>query len=110
MSLGRPRDVRKEQQWRRAILGYQKSGLSVRAYCARHNLSEASFYLWRRKLQDRGPVVAFVPVEVAEAPAGKRSSGVEVLLQGERRIQLAPGFDVTTLQRVVAALEEARSC
>src|SRR6516164_7628044 len=99
MSLGRRRDVRKEQQWQRAILACQKSGLSVRAYCARHNLSEANFYLWRRKLQDRGPVVAFVPVEIAEAPAGKRSSGVEVLLQGERRIQVNPGFDIPTFQR-----------
>jgi hypothetical protein len=46
MSQGKPRDTRKEQQWRRWIRQWQQSGLSVRAFCARHELSQPSFYAW----------------------------------------------------------------
>ena len=53
MAPGRARDERKEQQWRRWIAHWQTSGLSVSAFCARHDLSPASFYAWRRTLQRR---------------------------------------------------------
>jgi hypothetical protein len=111
MSLGRPRDERKEQQWRRWIQQWRRSGLSVRAFCAQHGLTQASFYLWRRELQRRdAAAVSFVPVEIAAAEASEPATGIEILLAGKRRIRVEPGFDVLTLQRVVAVLEETRSC
>ena len=42
------RDLAKERFWRRALRQWQRSGLSVRAYCAEHDLTEALFYAWRR--------------------------------------------------------------
>ena len=111
MSLGRPRDARKEQQWRRRILQWRRSGLSVRAFCARHGLAQANFYIWRRELQRRdGAAVSFVPVEVVATEASGPASGIEILLAGKRRVRVEPGFDALTLQRVVALLEETRSC
>jgi hypothetical protein len=111
MSVGRPRDARKELRWRRRILQWQQSGLSVRAFCARHGLTQASFYLWRRELQRRDEVVvSFVPVEVVGSEASGPASGVEIHLGGNRRVRVEPGFDALTLQRVVAVLEETRSC
>jgi transposase-like protein len=111
MSLGRPRDASKEQQWRRRIQQWRRSGLSVRAFCDRHGLTQASFYLWRRELQHRdGAAVSFVPVEVAASETSRSESGIEIFLAGERRVRVAPGFDAVTLQRVVAVLEETRSC
>ena len=53
MSYGKPRDPRKEQQWRRRLRQWQKSGLSVRAFCGLHGLSQANFYAWRREIQQR---------------------------------------------------------
>jgi hypothetical protein len=53
MALGRARDEQKERQWRRRINQWQASGLSVRAFCAQHGLSSASFYHWRRVLERR---------------------------------------------------------
>ena len=53
------------------------SGLSVRAFCARHGLACASFYAWRRGLERRAAELpAFVPVQVvADAtPAGQASA------------------------------------
>jgi hypothetical protein len=48
MSVGRARDKRKEQRWRRWISQWQMSGLSVWDFCACHDLGTASFYHWRR--------------------------------------------------------------
>ncbi|CAN5290186.1 hypothetical protein BH11PLA2_BH11PLA2_10830 [soil metagenome] len=65
------RDPVREQFWRDAITDWQSSGLSVRAYCVRHQLTETAFRYWQRELRLRdakpasrpaGP--AFVPVTV----------------------------------------------
>ena len=48
----------------------------------------------------------FAEVHVAESPmTGLGVSGVELVLCGERRIRVAPGFDEATVRRVVALLE-----
>jgi hypothetical protein len=54
MAPGRARDERKERQWRHRISQWRASGLSVRAFCARHGLATASFYSWRRVLEGPG--------------------------------------------------------
>lgn len=61
----------KESFWRLALEEFRTSGLSVRAFCTREGLSEASFYAWRRRLQQRDtqrPVVPgsseLVPVKI----------------------------------------------
>jgi transposase len=109
MAPGRARDEHKERQWRHWIAQWQHSGLSVAAFCARHNLAAASFYAWRRTLQDRdAAAAAFVPVRLVAdaAPA----SAVEVVLAAGCVVRVAPGFDVTTLRQVLALLREEQPC
>jgi hypothetical protein len=109
MTQGKPREARKERQWRQWIAAWQASGLSVRAFCARHRLAEPSFYAWRKKLTRRDAAApAFVPVQVVpdEAAAG----GVTVVLAGGRTVRVSPGFDAATLRRVVAVLEGEEPC
>jgi hypothetical protein len=63
MALGKPRDPRNEQQWRRWLQLWQHSALSIRAFCDRHGLTPPSFYAWRRTLQQRdAATIPFVPV------------------------------------------------
>lgn len=70
-----PRDPAKEASWRKALQRFAASGLSVREFCKREQLTEGSFYFWRRTLGQRGrlrkpgkrrPPVAFVPAVVTE--------------------------------------------
>jgi hypothetical protein len=111
MTQGKPRDTRKEHQWRRWIEDWRSSRLSVRAFCARHGLSQPSFYAWRRELQRRdAEPVAFVPVRVVGADVPAPGSRIEVVLRSGRMVRIAPGFDAVTLQQVVAALEEEPPC
>src|SRR6516225_5222876 len=109
MTQGKPRDARKEHQWRQWITAWQASGLSVRGFCARHGLAEPSFYAWRKKLTRRDAAApAFVPVQVVPDEAG--AGGVTVVLAGGRTVRVSPGFDAATLRRVVAVLEEGAPC
>jgi hypothetical protein len=109
MTPGKPRDARKERQWRQWIAAWQASGLSVRVFCARHGLAEPSFYAWRKKLTRWDAAApAFVPVQVVPDETG--AGGVTVVLAGGRTVRVSPGFDAATLQRVVAVLEEGALC
>ena len=116
MSTGKPRDPRKEQCWRRLVHGWRGSGLSVRAYCERHGLAEGSFYAWRRILAERDAEAApFARVRLlaetsAADGAGGSASGLELVLPNQRLLRIGPGFDAATLGRLLAVLEEGRSC
>jgi hypothetical protein len=49
----RRRDSAKERHWRRIVQQWRRSRLSVREFCDWQELSEASFYGWRRELAKR---------------------------------------------------------
>jgi hypothetical protein len=105
------RDEQKEQQWRRWIAQWRVSGLSVRAFCARHGLATARFYNWRRVLQRRAAEQpAFVPVQVVADVVPAQTSALEVVLTDGRAVRVDPGFDATTLRRLLAVLEGEGPC
>jgi hypothetical protein len=114
MSVGRQRDGGKEQFWRRMLRRWRGSGLSVRAFCHEHGLSEASFYGWRRTLDRRdAKAVAFVPAHIVpDEPVQARDQGpgcaLELVLGAARVLRIGPGFDAVTLRRLLAVLEEGR--
>lgn len=100
------RDRKLERQWRRRLEEWQRSGLTGRAFCQQHGLSEPSFYGWRREIArrdgeraaaERQP--AFVPVRVVAAEP------IEVLVRGGRVVRVGPGFDAAQLRAVIQALE-----
>src|SRR5262245_41798743 len=110
MAPGRARDERKARRWRRWIDQWRVSGLSVRAFCARHRLATASFYAWRRVLQRRdAEKAAFVPVQVVADAGPTQASALEVVLSDGRTVRVAPGFDAATLRQLLAVLE-GRPC
>ena len=111
MAQGKSRDPRKEQQWRRWIHQWEQSGLSVRAFCARHALSPPSFYAWRRALQQRdAAAAAFVPVRVVRDEASAPARHIEIVLAGGRRVRVPSGFEPATLRQLLAVLREEPSC
>jgi hypothetical protein len=52
---------------------------------------------------------AFVPVQVVADAAPAQASALAVVLTDGRTVRVAPGFDATTLQRLLAVLE-GRPC
>lgn len=39
------------QQWQQLMSDWQQSGLSVKEYCQRQQLTPSNFYLWRKRLE-----------------------------------------------------------
>jgi transposase-like protein len=120
MSTRKQRSASKERFWRRMVRRCRGSGLTVRAFCAEHGVSEPNFYAWRRTLAERDSAgVKFVPVRVTgksagakvpesmgEGAAGAGATGtLELVLDGGRRVRVGPGFDGPTLRRLLALLE-----
>ena len=108
------RNPAKEQFWRQTLARQRASGLSIRAFCEREGLSEASYYQWRRELvrRDRFPRPArqrqraFVPVRIIPDADRRHARGlIEIVLGGGRRIRVSEGFAPQTLAEVVAVLE-----
>ena len=116
------RDPVRERQWRERVTNWKSSGLTVREFCLRHGLTEASFYFWKRELPARDAGVTpplssspsssqpmFVPVTVIPASMGsikvRCPSGHVVIL---------PLCEVSSLSNLFAALAplagEASSC
>jgi len=113
MAHGKPRDPRKEQHWRRLIQLWKNSGLTVRAFCARHHITPPSFYAWRRELQQRDAANAFVPVQVEIDDQLARVASIptiEVVLAGGQCVRVSPGFDSATLRQLLAVLREGEPC
>ena len=97
-----------ESKWRAWSEEQESSGLTVREFAARHDLSPATVYWWRSRLRRRSAeVLDLVPVEVVEKVTERRSA-IEIVLRDDIVLRLPRGFDDGDLGRVLAAL--ARSC
>jgi hypothetical protein len=126
----RPRDLAKEQLWRRILRRQQQADLPVSTFCQREGLKVANFLWWRRELNrrdrektgprpdssikqpaERAAVPAFLPVRVidAEFAQPRPPSPIEIVLNGGPTVRIAPGFDPQTLGQVLAVLE-GRPC
>ncbi len=130
-------DRGKEQFWREMVQRWQRSGGTIRAFCAEQGLSEPSFYAWRRTIAERdeqagrparrkatrrraGPATVssrgdlhasglptFVPLRVTQT---EPAPALEVVVGAGHVVRVAPGFDAATLRSLLAVLAEAPSC
>jgi hypothetical protein len=106
------RDPAREARWRGLLAAQRKSGLRVRAFCARERVTESAFYAWRREIglrdQEKAEgtgTPAFVPVAVA-ADSARREAQVTIELLGGRVLHvptMLPAARVTELVRAVEA-------
>jgi hypothetical protein len=116
--MARQLDTRKQQRWLDLMQRWQRSQLSVRVFCERHVLTQASFYLWRRVLRERGLLPQHPPMQhqrPADSPAFVKltvaaqaadAATLEVVLNDYRLLRVRPGFDPDTLRQLVRLLEE----
>lgn len=82
------------EQWRQIIEDCQKSGLSNKAYCEQHGISEKTYYYWLRKLrravmEQTAPQIMEVKTERGEQPEELyiRYRGAELTLPAETDIE-----------------------
>jgi hypothetical protein len=99
----------KTDQWRERIAEQQRSGLSVKQFCKERELSLWSFYQWRKRLRETGPV-RFALVDGGSPPQDLSSNGdLEVVFASGERLRVRPGVDGATLRTVVEAFGGCRT-
>lgn len=94
----------KAAQWADRIATQQLSGVSVKQFCKEQGLTEHSFYGWRKRLQQMGPV-RFALVE--RSPRRQEQAGetsLELVLVTGERLRIGAGVDAGTLRTVLDAL------
>jgi transposase-like protein len=112
----------KRAYWRDVLERQRESGLSVRQFCREHQVSEASFHSWKRKIagHDRDDAVSsesgdqkhlakqtenaavFIPVRVSAA-AG---SVLEIVHPRGHVLRVPAIFDEGSLRRVLEVLDQ----
>jgi hypothetical protein len=76
----------------------------VKQFCKEQGLTEYSFYAWRKRLQDAGPV-RFALVERRrrrQEPAAE--AALELVLTTGERLRISAGVDAATLRAVLDVL------
>jgi hypothetical protein len=118
-----PRPASDDAPWLAAIAEFRRSGLTQAEFCRRRELPLHTF---RKRLYGRrgtAPAAAepipapqapvdpprFVPVTLVADPVTPEPAAAAdplvLILDGRRRIAVAPGFDPETLRRLLDALE-----
>src|SRR5262245_55541162 len=86
--------------WRERIAEQGRSGLSVKEFCKECGISAWSFYDWRKRLLEAGPV-RFALVERAPVRQESADAAVEVVLLSGERVRIGSGIEAPTLRMVL---------
>ena len=94
----------KSDEWRNRVAEQERSGLTVKQFCQERGLTQCSFYAWRKRLREGGPV-RFALVErgrLGQEAAAEVS--LELVLATGERLRIGAGVDGVTLRTVLDAL------
>lgn len=98
------RAVTKVEVWSERIAEHERSGLSVKEFCKERGLTAWSFYCWRKRLRESGPV-RFALIE--RGPVRQDSAldaQLEVVLARGERLRIGAGVEAATLRMVLDVL------
>src|ERR1043165_4721755 len=94
----------KAGQWVERIAAQQRAGGSVKQFCKEQGLTEYSFYAWRKRLQQTGPVRFALVDRSPRREERATEAAVELLLPSGERLRISAGVDAATLRAVLDVL------
>ena len=94
----------KADEWAERIAAQQRSGVSVKQFCREQGLTECSFYAWRKRLQERGPVRFALVERKSQRQEYVADAMLELVLATGERLRIGKGVDTATLRTVLDAL------
>ena len=118
MSRGLSRSVSKEKYWRGHLDRQSAAGCSIRSYCHRHGLSEASFHYWRRREiagrdseqtgLPRSNTAGLIAVEIVgeSSPLMTTRPMMEIECPGGPVIRVREDVSAEVLQRVIGSCQQ----
>src|SRR5437763_8433129 len=94
----------KADQWAERIAAQQRTGISVKQFCKEQGLTEYSFYAWRKRLQQAGPVRCALVDRSPRRQERAAEAALELMLATGERLRISAGVDVGTLRTVLDVL------
>jgi hypothetical protein len=94
----------KADEWAERIAAQARSGVSVKQFCKEQGLTECSFYAWRKRLQEKGPVRFALVERRAQRQERTVEAGLELVLATGERLRIGTGVDTATLRAVLGVL------
>ena len=94
----------KADEWAERIAAQRRSGMSVKQFCKEKGLTEYSFYAWRKRLQQCGPVRFALVERNARQKERPAEAVLELVLATGERLRIGTGVDTATLRAVVDVL------
>lgn len=94
----------KAQEWAERIARQQRSGFSVKQFCKEQGVSEYSFYSWRKRLRESGPVRFALVERSARRQERTMEATLELVLVNGERLRIGAGVDPNTLRTVLDVL------
>ena len=78
--------------------------MSVKQFCKEQGLTEYSFYAWRKRLQEGGPVRFALVERSARRQERVAEAALELVLATGERLRIGTGADTATLRTVLDVL------
>ena len=94
----------KADEWAERIAAQQRAGISVKQFCKEQGLKECSFYAWRKRLQQTGPVRFALVDRSPRRQESTREATLELVLTTGERLRISAGVDAATLRTVLDVL------
>src|SRR5580692_893049 len=99
--VGKSAETRIEY-WRARNSEQERSGMAVGRFCQEQQITEQSFYVWRKRLR-QPEAVRFALVERGVAPAAIAVEPMlELVLKTGERLRIGRGVDEAALRTVLA--------
>jgi transposase-like protein len=92
------------EQWRERIAEQGQSGLSVRQFCKERGLTQWSFYRWRKRLRESGPMRFALVDRGAPRPESAVDADVELVFASGERLRFRSGIEGARLRTVLEVL------
>jgi Helix-turn-helix domain len=94
----------KADEWAERVAAQRRSGMSVKQFCQEQGLAECSFYAWRKRLQEQGPVRFALVERSARRQERTAEAALELVLATGERLHIGTGVDPATLRAVLNVL------
>jgi|SRR5690242_7173315 hypothetical protein len=94
----------KADEWAERIAAQQRSGTSVKQFCKVQGLTEYSFYAWRKRLEEGGPVRFALVERKARQQERAAEAVLELVLATGERLRIGAGVDSAILRAVLDIL------
>jgi transposase len=91
-------------EWAERIAAQRRSGMSVKQFCKEQGVTECTFYAWRKRLQETGPVRFALVERRARRQERPAEAALELVLASGERLRIGTGVDIATLQTVLDVL------